>query len=227
MGNIFDSKTDVIVLSADKKLDLKIGGTLSRQCLDRVGELLQTELSQSYPKGVEWNQVVTTGAHNLSNIKRIFHVACPPFVMQTKQKVNSICQVTMQCLKLLDKENYESIALPAMGTGGLGYAPHTVAKSMVESVFEFLTKNFKKKFIVRFVIFDNENETFEVRKQKKRKFVTISLRFQVRNVLKRFKMSFMRHICCESFRPLILYLKKYVREVFFAIRRCLKCFTTF
>ena len=165
MGNILESKTDVIVISANKNLDLKNGGVLPRQCLDRVGELLQTELSLGYPKGVDWNQVVTTGAHDMSNIKLIFHAACPPFVMQTKQKVNSISQVTMQCLKLLDKENYESIAVPAIGTGGLGYAPRTVAKSMVESVFEFLTKNFKKKFIVRFVIFDNEFKTFEVIKK--------------------------------------------------------------
>lgn len=162
MGNIFDAKTDVIVISANKSLNLKRSGTLPAQCLNRVGDLLQTELNFCYPKGVDWNQVIMTGPHNLSNIKSLFHAVCPPFVLQTKQKVDSISQITFQCLKLLDKENYESIAIPSIGAGNLGYAPRMIAKSMMTTIFEYLTKNFKKKFSIRIVIFEKDFETFKV-----------------------------------------------------------------
>jgi len=163
MGNIFDANVDAIVVSTVKTLRVNSSGVFAQQLLDRAGHFIQTELEFNYPKGVEWHQVAVTSSGNMastSNVKSIFHAVCPSFM---QSQTNSIGLVTTNCLKRLVKENYTSIAMPSIGAGNLGYEPAMVAKFLMQSVFEFLTMNFKKKLVVRIVIRENDYDTFQVR----------------------------------------------------------------
>ena len=170
MGNIFDANVDAIVVSTVKTLRVNSSGVFALQLLERAGNFIQTELDFNDPKGVEWHQVAVTSSGNMastSNVKSIFHAVCPSLMqsqMDAAQKVtNPISLVTTNCLKRLVKENYTSIAVPSIGAGNLGYEPGMVAKFLMQSVFEFLTINFKKKLVVRIVIRENDYNTFQVK----------------------------------------------------------------
>ncbi len=175
MGNIFDANVDAIVVSTVKTLRVNSSGVFALQLLDRAGHFIQTELEFNYPKGVEWHQVAVTSSGNMastSNVKSIFHAVCPSFMQsQTMQsQTNPIGLVTTNCLKRLVKENYTSIAMPSIGAGNLGYEPAMVAKFLMQSVFEFLTMNFKKKLVVRIVIRETDYHTFQVRSRLDKSF---------------------------------------------------------
>ena len=70
----------------------------------------------------------------------------------------------MGCLATADKQNCQSIALPAMGTGQLGYPKELVARHMYSCVEQFSSKNLKSSITeVIFVLYHKDYSTVKVR----------------------------------------------------------------
>ena len=66
---------DVIFCTSDKKLDLS-KGAVSKSILAAAGAGLQSECQAKYPNGIDFGEVVSTGAHNLS-CQQVYHGVCP------------------------------------------------------------------------------------------------------------------------------------------------------
>ena len=153
--------------------NLNLNGPLSKAILEGAGEFLLTELKVNYPNGISAKKVAVTTAGNIQNVKAIFHITLQPFyaypnykISKHIEKTNPIGSVVNECLKKLIKRGYESITIPAIGAGYLGYTIEFVAKSLLESVFSFLMANYKKKLVVRIVIFEKDLKKFQVIKRK-------------------------------------------------------------
>ena len=161
MGDILKTSAEVIVSTVTKNLDLNCG-VLSKTILKATGEFLLTELRVNYPRGIDSNKIAITSGGNLSNVRAIFHVALMSRYENSSDKEDLIGLVISKCLKKLVKQNLNSIAIPSIGCGNLGYKASFVAKSMLESIFSFLMQNSKKKLVIRIVIFEKEVDIFQV-----------------------------------------------------------------
>ena len=72
-------------------------------------------------------------------------------------------KIVRDSLQLTSTKGLTSIALPAMGTGGLRFPRHVVAETMLNSVIEF-SKNNPGTSVkdVRFVLYDKDQPTIDV-----------------------------------------------------------------
>lgn len=68
----------------------------------------------------------------------------------------------------------DSIAFPAIGTGGLGYSKKEVAAIMSNAVTDFALKC-QRRMDVQFVIFPSDTDTYKVVLHKYHCYVTIML----------------------------------------------------
>lgn len=88
-------QSDVIFCTSDKTLDLS-KGAVSKSVLDAAGYALQAECRGSYPQGINFGEVVRTGAHNLA-CKHVYHGVCPKWddnAGRTEQVINNIPLLT-------------------------------------------------------------------------------------------------------------------------------------
>ena len=161
LGNILDAKVDVIVNPTSSKLTLN-WGSLSKNVLSSAGLGIQAECTLKYPNGIDSDQVAITSAGNLTRIKSLFHITCPPFA-NVESSGKSLSKIITNCLNELTKMNLSSIAIPSIGAGGLGYPASLVAKKSLSSIISFLNLNRKKKLNVKIIIFKNDIEIFQVK----------------------------------------------------------------
>ncbi|XP_074070760.1 LOW QUALITY PROTEIN: protein mono-ADP-ribosyltransferase PARP14 [Macrotis lagotis] len=141
-GDIIQEDSDVIINSTDNTFTLKNG--VSKAILKAAGPAVESEcatLAVNHPR----NFIVTQGG-NL-RCKKIIHVIGGNDVKQT------ISEVLQEC----EQMKYESISLPAIGTGQAQKDPTDVAESIIEAIEDFAQKrsgqSVKK---VRIVIFLKE-----------------------------------------------------------------------
>ena len=83
-------KTEAIVNTAAKNLDLK-AGFISKLIVESAGDAVQEECKTKYPKGIQYADVVVTGAGDLqrkAKIKNILHSALP---LYTSHKHEQVC----------------------------------------------------------------------------------------------------------------------------------------
>ena len=162
LGNILTSKVDVIVNPTGSHLNLK-WGSLSKHILSSAGQIVQTECQLKYPNGIDSDQVAITSAGNISGVTSLFHVTCPAFNnsnSETSCKV--ISKIITNCLNELVKNNYNSIAVPSIGAGGLGYPADLAAKAILTSIISFLNLNRTKKIKVNIIIYEKDIHIFQV-----------------------------------------------------------------
>jgi poly [ADP-ribose] polymerase 10/14/15 len=160
LGNILDAKVDVIVNPTSSKLTLN-WGSLSKNVLSSAGQVIQNECTLKYPTGIDSDQVAITSAGNLTGIKSLFHITCPPFA-NADTSGKSLSKIITNCLNELSKMNLSSIAIPSIGAGGLGYPANLVAKISLSSIISYLNLNRKKKLNVKIIIYKNDIEIFQV-----------------------------------------------------------------
>ena len=78
-----------------------------------------------------------------------------------------LIKIVTDSLQLASMKGFKSIALPAMGTGNLGFPRDVVAETMFNSVIEFSKKNPGTSVKdVRFVLYDKDQPTIKVSARK-------------------------------------------------------------
>ncbi|NWT78219.1 PAR14 polymerase, partial [Lanius ludovicianus] len=125
-GDITKEEGDVIVNITNQTFNLKIG--VSRAIMNGAGKAVEDEcgvLAQQTNKNY-----ITTQAGNLP-CKKIIH-----FVAQ-----NDIKWLVSQVLQECEKQQYTSVAFPAIGTGEAGRNPAEVADNMIDAVTDFARWN--------------------------------------------------------------------------------------
>ncbi|XP_052088539.1 protein mono-ADP-ribosyltransferase PARP14-like isoform X3 [Mytilus californianus] len=156
-GELSKMRVDAIVNTTSKDLQLN-QGAVSAALLKVGGQALQDECLQNYPKGVGYGEVAVTSGYNLP-----CSYVCHGSLDQWRKDGSSIKVLEKfidRCLQEADGNGCKSIALPAMGTGKLGYPRDLVATHMYSSVEQFASQNPSSNVTeVLFVLYDKDHQT--------------------------------------------------------------------
>ncbi|CAK6963678.1 protein mono-ADP-ribosyltransferase PARP9 [Scomber scombrus] len=152
-GNIEEQQTDVIVntISPDRNLS---SGKISNALLEKAGYGMQKEINSVKQTG----QYVIVTSPNKLHCKAVYHTCCPVNSAQAAPQI--LFSSVAECLWMADAHQYNSIAFPAIGTGGLGYSKKEVAVIMSNAVTDFALKS-KHRMDVHFVIYPSDNDTYK------------------------------------------------------------------
>ncbi|CAM9477704.1 unnamed protein product [Lampetra planeri] len=139
MGQIEDQSTDVIVNTTSPTMNLNIGN-VSSALSRKAGPALQTAVNRKKGVFVNTGDIVDTET-TLCNLscKRVYHVSLD--MTSSDASLVKLKKVAMDCLKLADKSKLQSISLPALGTGILGYPAQKVAAVMLGAAIQFSKDN--------------------------------------------------------------------------------------
>ncbi|XP_042330729.1 protein mono-ADP-ribosyltransferase PARP14-like isoform X2 [Sceloporus undulatus] len=136
---IEDATTDVIVNSVNKELQLN-QGPLSKALLGRAGAGLQTELTtEGQGKALKEGCVLKTRGYGLG-CSWVLHTILPTWNQGQNSEDKIVGDVVEECLTITEKLSLNSITIPAIGTGNLGFPKTHVAKLMFDQVFKFSQK---------------------------------------------------------------------------------------
>ncbi len=133
LGDITKIKADAIVNAANYTL---LGGGGVDGAIHRAagnGLLLECKKLRDtkYPEGFPTGEAVVTKAYNLP-AKFIIHTVGPRYY---KEDISLLKQCYLNCLKLAEKNNCESIAFPAISTGAYG-CPIEKSAEIVKEVLD-------------------------------------------------------------------------------------------
>ncbi|KAH9499184.1 hypothetical protein Btru_004362 [Bulinus truncatus] len=151
LGEINKQKTDVIVITVDKSLDLS-RGRLAQVILKEAGDEIQTELQNSYGNGIRAGDFATSSGGNL-HCKNIFH-ACLSRYRGDNAQMEKLVE---KLLKEADKLQVDSISIPALGTGNLGYPADKSAEVIFETISKFANYS-QSRLKVNIVVFPKDQE---------------------------------------------------------------------
>lgn len=105
-------------------------------------------------------QAVITDAGNLKNVRKIIHAVAPRWGEGSER--GKLGNVTWECLSLAEAHELESIALPAISVGTLGYPVENCAKIMMTRVIDYTFEKLKHLSSVIFCLRDeSEQSVFE------------------------------------------------------------------
>ncbi|XP_013388979.2 uncharacterized protein LOC106157780 [Lingula anatina] len=147
---------DIIVNTTSRDLKLA-NGAVSKSLLSAGGNVLQVECDQQAPNGLQFGDIVETSGGNLK-CKRVFHGSCLNWSSSGSEEC--LRKLVKTCLFTADKGNYTSIAIPAIGTGNLGFPKDVVARAMYEEIANFSTSKPETTLReVRLVVYDKDHAT--------------------------------------------------------------------
>ncbi|KAI8777410.1 poly [ADP-ribose] polymerase 14 [Biomphalaria glabrata] len=158
VGEINMETTDVIVSSVTKHLNLRIG-MLSNCILKTAGDIIQAELHLRYPMGINYGDFATSSGGNLP-CKHIFH-ACIPYGYGRNS--GEMTGLVIKMLEEADNIKAQSISIPALGTGALGYPLDASANEIFGGIRQF-AQTHRQSLIqrVNIVIFPRDTETAQI-----------------------------------------------------------------
>jgi O-acetyl-ADP-ribose deacetylase len=154
-GDITKLKADAIVNAANS--GMLGGGGVDGDIRRVAGKGLQEECiklrKEKIPDGLKIGEAIITGAYNLQ-AKIIIHTRGPRYY---SEDINLLKNCYINCLKLSEENNCESIAFPAISTGAYG-CPIEKSAEIVKDVLN----NYKSSIIkeVKLILFNKED--FEV-----------------------------------------------------------------
>ncbi|XP_066275338.1 protein mono-ADP-ribosyltransferase PARP14-like [Branchiostoma lanceolatum] len=142
-ANIASQNVDVLVNTTAGNLDLNTGA-VSKAILQLAGSNLQTLVNKakqsagitSLPDG----QILVTGSADLP-CKQVIHCVLCSWDGGQGNSEKILRKIVQQCLQQAEKGNYTSIAIPAMGTGGLRFPHDVVAEAMFNEAVEHCRTN--------------------------------------------------------------------------------------
>ncbi|KAI0223125.1 Protein mono-ADP-ribosyltransferase PARP14, partial [Lamellibrachia satsuma] len=153
-SEIAQMQVDAIVNSTDCRLQLNRGAS-SRALLQIGGTSLQTECQMVAPDGIEYGEVVTTGSGQLK-CKLVMHGACCSWDSGFGRSQHVLRLFVANSFQAAHLHKLTSIAIPAIGTGTLGFPPETVADVMLDELMKFSRDNPRTTLTdVRFVVYQN------------------------------------------------------------------------
>lgn len=97
-------------------------------------------------------QAVMTDSGNLKNIRKIIHAVAPRWGEGSER--GKLGNVVWECLHLAEDNELESIALPAISVGSLGYPVENCAKIMLTRVIDFTFEKLKHVSSIIFCVKD-------------------------------------------------------------------------
>lgn len=129
-GDISYDDSDVIVNTTEEDLDF-FGSGVSAALLQRGGQELEDTCIEAVLAGhrATDGNVVETRATGQLKCRSIFHISL--------QHTITPCKTILACLELAEKRNYQSIAFPAIGTGGYGISPSRIALDIFNALKTF------------------------------------------------------------------------------------------
>ncbi|XP_077991160.1 protein mono-ADP-ribosyltransferase PARP14-like isoform X2 [Glandiceps talaboti] len=140
-GDITVETTDAIVNSTNEELNLNMGG-VSKAILQKGGNRIQTDCKRYAPQ--PFGSVVVTSSGKLK-CRKILHLVSSP---------KNIKDDIMNILQVAEQNGIRSIALPAIGTGGLGVSSKVFAATTLKVIGDFFqTYNPKSLNLVKVTIF--------------------------------------------------------------------------
>ncbi|XP_061184934.1 uncharacterized protein LOC133192948 [Saccostrea echinata] len=163
-GDIKDQKVDVIVNSSRPDLDLS-KGRASNALLSAAGEEIQTEIQQNYTHGIQDGEIAITSGGQLS-CEAIYHGALSKYSSTQDEKI--LEKLIQTCLDQANTDGYETMAIPALGTGFLSFPVPAVARIMFDCIQNFTPQSLSE---VRIVIFPTEKDIFKVFLTEAKKFL--------------------------------------------------------
>ena len=153
-GDITELTTEVIVNAANAQL--KLGGGVAGAIRRKGGPKIQEECNKIGGTFVG-GAVITTGGNLKSN--HVIHAVGPR--MGEGDEDEKLKNATLNCLKLMDKNNLKTIAFPAISTGIFGYPIDRCAKIMISAVKEYLSSNTQIEEVVFCLYSASDYEIFE------------------------------------------------------------------
>ncbi|XP_069140600.1 uncharacterized protein [Argopecten irradians] len=158
-GDITKEKTDVIVNTASKDLDLS-HGAVSKALSSRAGKGIQKECKKSYRRGIRYGGLAITDGYDLQ-CRKVFHGAFDHWSKsyQTERK-QTVGNFVTNCLVKANDLGMSSISFPAIGTGVLGYPSAVVAKEMLGKIRHFMDSKPACLRKVNVVIYPSDTDTF-------------------------------------------------------------------
>lgn len=130
-GDITEQDTDVIVNAANSQLIL--GSGVAGAIKTRGGPEIQKQCDGLGPIPVG-GAVITTGG-NLK-ARYVIHAVGPR--MGQGNEDEKLEEAVINSLKIADRENLRSIALPAISTGVFGFPVRRCAEIMLHTIFDYL-----------------------------------------------------------------------------------------
>ncbi|XP_071091106.1 protein mono-ADP-ribosyltransferase PARP14-like isoform X2 [Haliotis cracherodii] len=130
-GELVKQEVDVIVNTVSPSLILH-EGAISKSIFAAGGNELQTLCYKARPRDFLGGQFVATKAVGKLTCKEVFHCCLP-----SKHLYNSgavFLQLMKDMLDAAARKQFQSIALPALGTGNLGYDASKVAGWLYEAI---------------------------------------------------------------------------------------------
>ena len=153
-GNILDADVDAIVNPADSYGWMN--GGVSAAIKEKAGSEVEKEAILKGPTPIGC-AILTSGGR--TRFEAIIHA--PTLDTHCDMaRPEIILEATMIALKLAEKSGYSSIALPGMGTGRGKVDPDVAAKTMLNAIRSFESKNLKKILLI-----DLRNEIVEAWKR--------------------------------------------------------------
>ncbi|XP_062574511.1 uncharacterized protein LOC134236363 [Saccostrea cucullata] len=144
-GEIAKQKTDVIVNTTAKNLDLN-SGKVSKSILEMAGKGIQEQLKKYSPRGITPGEVAVTRGFSL-DCKFVYHGALefwPQLHAAESEKNHCIMVLTRfveECLNQADQRGLNDISFPALGCGKLNMPPAQVAPIMFRVFKQFEERN--------------------------------------------------------------------------------------
>ncbi|XP_060593614.1 uncharacterized protein LOC132748084, partial [Ruditapes philippinarum] len=156
-GGIVDFAVDVIVNTTRDDLKLN-SGAVSSTILKSAGPELQNVVNKKRPNGINYGEILETEAFKLENAEVILHGALEEYNNDAK-KLQKLEEFVHSCLVHADSRQYSSIALPAIGTGKLGYNESQVAATMFKAAKKFFRDHHPSALrCVMFIIYGKDIE---------------------------------------------------------------------
>ena len=151
-GDITKDTSDVIVNTTQSDLQLATG-TVSKTISQIAGPDMQQTCSMYIKehKQLEEGKICITKATGQLRCKMVFHIVAP-----NNKKASALGQIISTCLYEADHNKLNSIAFPAIGTGGLSYNPTVAAQGICEAIIEFGQTNPVHLKQVRIVVFQED-----------------------------------------------------------------------
>ncbi|XP_074001335.1 protein mono-ADP-ribosyltransferase PARP14-like [Numenius arquata] len=136
--NIQEATTDVVVNSVGT--DLNFGtGPLCKALLAKAGPELEAEFDKEIDRNSvlpdEGSVLCTTGC--ALACKYVLHAIVPPWDGLKGQNLKILEGIIHSCLEKTEELGLNSIAFPAIGTGGFGFPKTLVSELMFDMVFKF------------------------------------------------------------------------------------------
>ncbi|XP_022096567.1 poly [ADP-ribose] polymerase 14-like [Acanthaster planci] len=160
-GSITEEMADVLVNTSGTDLNLSIG-LVSQALLKVAGPALQQECNAVITaRGkVSAGSFVETGSANLTNCKKIFHCVIDRYQSSASEKpLATLVEGLLMQAEIIEAL---SLAIPALGTGNLGYPPDVTARVMYEAVLAFSSQHPNAVLKdIRFVVYDKDTKTIK------------------------------------------------------------------